>query len=149
LREPATAYGTEGRQLLKCETCVFLEAFKSEASETMDGFILLTFAALAAITALLELFKRKEKSEITNREFTRFRSNYVFVFALMMGKTLSIADTWTASNLHRLLGSLAQSITTIDMTFLNPYVCGMQLVIGCKDPTCMHSTSTMVSIVET
>lgn len=53
----------------------------------MDGFLLLTFASLAALTAVLELFKRKaSKTDTTNREFLRFRANYVLVYALMMGR---------------------------------------------------------------
>ncbi|KAK9908103.1 hypothetical protein WJX75_002781 [Coccomyxa subellipsoidea] len=51
----------------------------------MDGFLLLTFASLAALTAVLELFKRRtSKLDTTNREFLRFRANYMLVYALMM-----------------------------------------------------------------
>ena len=54
----------------------------------MDGFLLLTFASLAALTAVLELFKRRtSKLDTTNREFLRFRANYMLVYALMMGGT--------------------------------------------------------------
>lgn len=54
----------------------------------MDGFLLLTFASLAALAAVLELFKRRtSKLDTTNREFLRFRANYVLVYALMMGGT--------------------------------------------------------------
>lgn len=53
----------------------------------MEGFLLLVFASLAAITASLELFKRRtSKSDKTNRGFERFKANYVLVYALMMGK---------------------------------------------------------------
>lgn len=53
----------------------------------MEGFLLLVFASLAAVTAFLELFKRRpSKSDKANREFKRFRANYVLVYALMMGK---------------------------------------------------------------
>ena len=53
----------------------------------MEAFLLLTLAALAALTASLELFKRKPgKGDPTDAAFLRFRNNYVFVYALMMGK---------------------------------------------------------------
>ena len=52
----------------------------------METFLLLVFASLAALTALLELSKRqKSKQETRNRDFLRFRNNYVLVYALMMG----------------------------------------------------------------
>ena len=52
----------------------------------METFLLLVFAAVAAIAALLELSKRQSsKQETTNRDFIRFRNNYVLVYALMMG----------------------------------------------------------------
>ena len=52
----------------------------------MEIFLLLVFASLAALTALLELSKRQSsKQETTNRDFVRFRNNYVLVYALMMG----------------------------------------------------------------
>ncbi len=52
----------------------------------MEAFLLLVFAALAALTALLELSKRKSsKQETTNTDLIRFRNNYVIVYALMMG----------------------------------------------------------------
>ncbi|CAL5229707.1 g13080 [Coccomyxa viridis] len=52
----------------------------------METFLLLVFASLAALTALLELSKRqRSKQETTNRDFVRFRNNYVLVYALMMG----------------------------------------------------------------
>lgn len=52
----------------------------------METFLLLVFAAVAAIAALLELFKRQgSKQESKDREFIRFRNNYVLVYALMMG----------------------------------------------------------------
>ena len=52
----------------------------------METFLLLVFAAVAAIAALLELYKRQSsKQETTNRDFIRFRNNYVLVYALMMG----------------------------------------------------------------
>ncbi|CAK0784454.1 hypothetical protein CVIRNUC_007658 [Coccomyxa viridis] len=51
----------------------------------METFLLLVFAAVAAIAALLELSKRQSsKQETTNRDFIRFRNNYVLVYALMM-----------------------------------------------------------------
>ena len=54
----------------------------------METFLLLVFASLAALTAILELSKRqKSKQETTNRDFIRFRNNYVLVYALMMGKS--------------------------------------------------------------
>ena len=53
---------------------------------SMETFLLLVFAAVAAIAALLELSKRQSsKQETTNRDFSRFRNNYVLVYALMMG----------------------------------------------------------------
>ena len=53
----------------------------------MEGFLLLVFASLAAVTASLELFKRRtSKLDKTNRGFERFKANYVLVYALMMGK---------------------------------------------------------------
>ena len=52
----------------------------------METFLLLVFASLAALTALVELSKRQNsKQETTNRDFIRFRNNYVLVYALMMG----------------------------------------------------------------
>ena len=52
----------------------------------METFLLLVFASLAALTALLELSKRqKSKQETMNRSFLQFRNNYVLVYALMMG----------------------------------------------------------------
>ena len=52
----------------------------------MEGFLLLIFATLAALTALLELFKRSgSKEDPADRAFLRFRGNYVLVYALMMG----------------------------------------------------------------
>ena len=62
----------------------------------MDGFLLLTFASLAALTAVLELFKRRSsKLDTTNREFLRFRANYVLVYALMMGRAPCFAPQHT------------------------------------------------------
>ena len=56
----------------------------------METFLLLVFAALAALAALLELSKGKSsKQETTNRDFIRFRNNYVVVYALMMGASFS------------------------------------------------------------
>lgn len=60
----------------------------------METFLLLVFASLAALTALLELSKRqRSKQETTNRDFVRFRNNYVLVYALMMG-TLVRLPLW-------------------------------------------------------
>lgn len=50
------------------------------------------FAAVAALTAVLELSKRQSsKPETMNRDFIRFRNNYVLVYALMMGASLPLA----------------------------------------------------------
>jgi hypothetical protein len=58
----------------------------------MEAFLLLVFAAVAALTAVLELSKRQSsKPETTNREFVKFRNNYVLVYALMMGATMPLA----------------------------------------------------------
>lgn len=55
----------------------------------MEGFLLLVFATLAALTALLELFKRSgSKEDPADRAFLRFKGNYVLVYALMMGDIL-------------------------------------------------------------
>ena len=68
----------------------------------METFLLLVFAAVAAIAALLELSKRQNsKQETTNRDFIRFRNNYVLVYALMMGAEhtpLSAVDRYTSLN---------------------------------------------------
>ena len=60
--------------------------------QRMETFLLLLFAAVAALTAVLELSKRQSsKPETANRDFIRFRNNYVLVYALMMGGSLPLA----------------------------------------------------------
>lgn len=52
----------------------------------MEPFYIAVFGALAAIAAVLELTKSKSTStDNTSKEFSRFRSNYVLVYSLMMG----------------------------------------------------------------
>ena len=65
----------------------------------MEGFLLLVFATLAALTALLELFKRSgSKEDPADRAFLRFRGNYVLVYALMMGKSSVTWLAWVVSS---------------------------------------------------
>ena len=69
----------------------------------METFLLLVFASLAALTALLELSKRqKSKQETTNRDFIRFRNNYVLVYALMMGTSVRLTPPHTEKPLLQL-----------------------------------------------
>jgi hypothetical protein len=55
----------------------------------MEPFYIAVFGVLAAIAAGLELTKGKSTStDNTSKEFSRFRSNYVLVYSLMMGALL-------------------------------------------------------------
>ncbi len=56
----------------------------------MEVFYTFVFAVLAALAATLEITKSKEAAvESGNKEFMRFRNNYVLVYALMMGAVTS------------------------------------------------------------
>jgi Sugar-tranasporters, 12 TM len=53
----------------------------------MNLFYVVTFAVLAACTALLEYRKAQggAKPYASNKGFLSFRNNYIFVYSLMMG----------------------------------------------------------------
>lgn len=52
----------------------------------MEPFYIAVFGVIAALSAALELTKSKSTStENSSRDFSRFRSNYVLVYSLMMG----------------------------------------------------------------
>lgn len=52
----------------------------------MEPFYIAVFGVLAALAAVLELTKGKStSSDNTSKEFSRFRTNYVLVYSLMMG----------------------------------------------------------------
>lgn len=52
----------------------------------MEPFYIAVFGVLAALAAALELTKSKSTStDNSSRDFSRFRSNYVLVYSLMMG----------------------------------------------------------------
>lgn len=55
----------------------------------MENFYTVTFTLLAAISGLLELSRRGETKHFASPDFLRFRSNYIWVYALMMGTTSS------------------------------------------------------------
>lgn len=73
----------------------------------MEPFYIAVFGVLAAIAAGLELTKGKSTStDNTSKEFSRFRSNYVLVYSLMMGAFL-----WKPS--WNRVGSVAVQFTCI------------------------------------
>lgn len=52
----------------------------------MEPFYTVVFGVLAAVAAVLELTKSKDSAaDTSSKEFTRFKNNYVLVYALMMG----------------------------------------------------------------
>ena len=54
----------------------------------MEMFYLVVFGVSAAAAAALQWSKAAEKSEgNANKEFLRFRNNYVLVYGLMMGES--------------------------------------------------------------
>ena len=56
----------------------------------MEPFYIAVFGVLAALAAALELTKSKSTStDNSSRDFSRFRSNYVLVYSLMMGASVS------------------------------------------------------------
>ena len=56
----------------------------------MEPFYTVVFGVLAAVAAVLELTKSKESAaDTSSKEFSRFKNNYVLVYALMMGAPLS------------------------------------------------------------
>lgn len=58
----------------------------------MEAFYVLVFGALAAAAALFELTKPKEGQMSTSRDFLRFRTNYIVVYSLMMGRHSLLSD---------------------------------------------------------
>lgn len=119
----------------------------------METFVLLVFAAVAAIAALLELPKRQNsKQETTNRDFIRFRNNYVLVYALMMG-----ADDAPVPPVHRFPSLNAyshhlhvhlrpHSSLQMQTSSSSHRHVRVQRAIGCKAPMFTPCTSTTVLI---
>ena len=71
----------------------------------MEVFYTFIFGAMAALAAILELTKSKDSAvESGSREFTRFRNNYVLVYALMMGAPASGQHTDSSNPVHASLG---------------------------------------------
>ena len=59
----------------------------------MELFYIAVFALSALATGALEGTRKTETgSAVGNREFLRFRNNYVLVYALMMGKGCTACD---------------------------------------------------------
>ena len=106
----------------------------------MEGFLLLMFASLAALTALLELFKRSNsKEDPADRAFLRFRGNYVLVYALMMGTLFTPTPCmWDSS-----AAALVAPAVYLGMAVRYQQPRCVQLATGCKVPTSTRSTSTM------
>ena len=55
----------------------------------MEVFYLCVFGVLAALAGAFEFTKPKEGHMNTSRDFLRFRTNYIVVYSMMMGKDIA------------------------------------------------------------
>ena len=110
----------------------------------METFLLLVFAAVAALTAVLELSKRQSsKPETTNRDFIRFRNNYVLVYALMMGASVPLAFCPSSLRPQNPSRCHMDGASACFPRIANNEGVHVQRAIGYRVPMCMRCINTM------